>query len=128
MGTLSSCRTRYACQCHYPAHVCRKDVLEQKFSSLISSCGVSKAVTYQDLYRWPEGPPHLSVAPVVVVFTCKEDRDMVFNICRDKLSTTDLVITMDSRLDQLHYKMQNINRTEQNNFINHKKVSNYLQF
>ena len=57
-----------------------------------------KPFTYsQDLHRWDDGPPHLAVAPVVVVFTRKKDRDMVYSICKDKLRTTDLVITMDSR-------------------------------
>ena len=42
------------------------------------------------------------MAPVVAVFNNNHDRDMVFTICREKLSSTGMVMTMDSRLVLIH--------------------------
>ena len=51
----------------------------------------------QNLTRWPEGPEHNSVAPVVITFKEESERNEIYNVCREGLKKTNLVITEDSK-------------------------------
>ena len=50
-----------------------------------------------NLERWPAGPEHNSVPPVVVTFKEPSDRNEIYNVCREGMEKTNLVITEDSR-------------------------------
>ena len=95
----------------------RKDVLEQKIKKVLEEIGLIKKIGYkvcmclhsvsyswdifQNLFRWPDGPVHNGVHPVVVEFKDKKDRNEVYYTCKEGLKKTAWVITEDSRYREI---------------------------